>query len=48
MYDLDSRMRLVLYPAVLGWIIVGYWISDIRFRMKTANEHINELENTHG
>ncbi|RZJ16865.1 MAG: ABC transporter permease [Acinetobacter sp.] len=34
-YDLDSRMRAVFYPACLGWIIIGYWIYTIRFRIRT-------------
>ncbi len=34
-YDLDSRMRLVFYPACLGWILIGYWIYTIKFRIKT-------------
>jgi len=41
-YDLDSNMRLVFYPAVLGWIILGIWISQLRFRIKsleTNNEN---------
>ena len=33
-YDLDSRMRLVFYPACLGWILIGYWIYTIKFRIK--------------
>ena len=33
-YDLDSRMRTVFYPACLGWIIIGYWIYTIRFRIR--------------
>jgi len=34
-YDLDSNMRLVFYPAVLGWILLGIWISNLRFRIKS-------------
>ncbi|MFP5081062.1 cytochrome c biogenesis protein CcsA [Pedobacter sp. JCM 36344] len=34
-YDLDSRMRAVLYPAFLGWSIIGYWIYTIRFRIRS-------------
>jgi heme exporter protein C len=37
-YDLDSRMRLVFYPACLGWIIIGYWIYSIRFRIRTLED----------
>lgn len=33
-YDLDNNMRLVFYPAVAGWILLGLWISEIRFRME--------------
>jgi heme exporter protein C len=33
-YDLDSRMRLVFYPACLAWIIIGYWIYTLRFRTR--------------
>jgi heme exporter protein C len=32
-YDLDDNMRLVFYPAVLGWIGVSFWIYQIRERM---------------
>jgi heme exporter protein C len=32
-YDLDSRMRLVFYPAVLGWTLLGVWITTQRIRL---------------
>jgi heme exporter protein C len=32
-YDLDNTMRLVFYPAVLGWIIFGFWIYNLRYRI---------------
>lgn len=44
-YDLDSRMRLVFYPAVVGWILLGLWIADVRIRYKAVDEKIHELEN---
>lgn len=41
-YDLDSRMRLVFYPAVIGWILMGTWIATLRFRIrKVENQQIN-------
>lgn len=33
-YDLDSRLRMVFYPAVVGWTIIGFWIADLRIRIK--------------
>lgn len=44
MYDLDSKMRMVFYPAVLGWILIGTWISTLIIRVKIIDEKIYELE----
>ena len=33
-YDLDNRLRLVFYPAVIGWILVGTWIASLRYRLR--------------
>jgi heme exporter protein C len=32
--DLDNRMRMVFYPASLGWILTGIWISGILYRIR--------------
>lgn len=32
-YDLDSNMRMVFYPAVAGWILLGLWIATLKVRM---------------
>jgi heme exporter protein C len=44
MYDLDNNMRKVFYPAVIGWILLGYWIASLRIRLRLAEEQIKELE----
>jgi heme exporter protein C len=28
-YDLDNRMRTVFYPAVVGWMMLAYWLYDL-------------------
>lgn len=33
-YDLDNSMRMVFYPAVIGWILLGFWISELSFRIE--------------
>ena len=43
-YDLDSRMRMVFYPAVAGWILLGCWIATLRIRIKLVEEKIAETE----
>jgi len=31
--DLDNTMRMVFYPAVIGWTLLGVWILTIRIRI---------------
>jgi len=33
-YDLDAQMRMIFYPAILGWILLGFWITELRVRVK--------------
>jgi heme exporter protein C len=42
MYDLDSKMRLVFYPAVAGWILLGVWIASLRIRIKLIEEKLED------
>lgn len=44
MYDLDSKMRMVFYPAVVGWILLGIWIATLRVRTRNAEERLLEIE----
>jgi heme exporter protein C len=43
-YDLDARMRLVFYPAVVGWFLMGLWITNLRIRLRSIEDEIIELE----
>lgn len=42
-YDLNSNMRMVFYPAVLGWITLGVWISIVRIKTLKLTKQVNEL-----
>lgn len=44
MYDLDSKMRMVFYPACIGWILLGVWIATLRIRMRKIEQTTIELE----
>jgi heme exporter protein C len=44
MYDLDSKMRLVFYPAVIGWLLIGTWISLVRIKIRSLENQILDLE----
>ncbi|MEQ8554243.1 MAG: cytochrome c biogenesis protein CcsA [Cyclobacteriaceae bacterium] len=41
-YDLDSNLRLVFYPAVLGWTLLGFWIATIKIRYKLLAEKLDD------
>jgi heme exporter protein C len=49
-YDLDNSMRLIFYPATIGWILLGLWISELRYRADKLSQKMNDdldLESTH-
>jgi heme exporter protein C len=39
-YDLDNSLRPVFYSAVLGWILLGFWIYGLRLRIRKVQEHL--------
>jgi len=38
----DSKMRMVFYPACIGWILLAGWIATLRIRIRIVNEKIKE------
>jgi len=36
--DIDSNMRLVFYPAVIGWTLLGVWIATLKIRLSLLKE----------
>jgi len=43
-YDLDNEMRLVFYPAVIGFLLLGLWMANLKFRHRKLVEHTNFLK----
>lgn len=37
-YDMDNEMRKVFYPAVLGWIFMGIWLAQVKYRLRTLED----------
>jgi len=33
-YEQDNIMRLFFYPAVIGWILLGFWLTEVHVRLK--------------
>lgn len=40
-YDADMRLLPVFYPAVLGWILMSIWITQLRLRIRKIQSHLN-------
>jgi heme exporter protein C len=40
--DTAGTMRVVFYPACIGWILMGLWISSLRLRLKKLSRIIQE------
>lgn len=38
--DLDNTMRTVFYPAVIGWTLLGFWISQLLYRFERVKQHL--------
>jgi heme exporter protein C len=41
-YDLNDNMKLVFYPAIIGWTLLGWWITTLQIRINKIKE---QLEN---
>jgi len=42
-YDLDSSLRMVFYPAVIGWMLLGIWMYRVRLATATLNQKLQQL-----
>ena len=45
--DLDGKMRMVFYPAVIGWTLLGVWIATLKIRLQLLKDK-NLFEDSNG
>lgn len=43
-YDLDDNMRLVFYPAVIGWTLLAFWLAQVASRIATLKLKVYEKQ----
>jgi heme exporter protein C len=41
-YDLDNNLRIVFYPAVIAWTLIGVWFASLRIRIKKIELVVDE------
>lgn len=42
--DLDSQLRLVFYPAVIGFIMIGMWMVSLKIRTDLLTEELELVD----
>ncbi len=43
--DMDNSLRLVFYPAVLGFMLLGLWIASLLYRVEKIQYKLDEADN---
>jgi heme exporter protein C len=41
-YDLDSKLRMVFYPAIIAWTLMGTWMATVRVRLRRIERKIED------
>ena len=36
--DSDARLKMVFYPAIIGWTLLGVWITSLKIRLDLIKE----------
>lgn len=44
-YDLNSQLRVVFYPAVVGWTLLGVWLTTIEISIQRLQNKIKAYHN---
>lgn len=42
--DMDAQMRYVFYPALIGWILLSFWVLNLRTRYRKIENYLQEKE----
>lgn len=42
--DLDNTMRMVFYPAIIGWTLFGGWLASLFYRLRVVEQKIVHAE----
>lgn len=44
-YDQDKGITMIIRPAFIGFTLLGFWISQLRFRMRRIEKQLDDSEN---
>lgn len=43
-YEYDNQLRMVFYPAILAWTLLGVWLASLRIRVRRLKEKMNDTD----
>ena len=42
--DLDNTMRMIFYPSIIGWTLIGLWLATLLYRVDILRHRLLDLE----
>ena len=42
--DLDNTLRMIFYPSIIGWTLIGLWMSNLLYRMELLEYQLIDEE----
>jgi heme exporter protein C len=42
--DLDNTMRMIFYPAIIGWTLMGVWLAELRYRSQKLERIYRDMD----
>lgn len=44
-YDLDNTMRMIFYPAIIGYFLIGLWMAQLNYRFLVVKDRFEFGDN---
>ncbi|MFT4758129.1 MAG: heme exporter protein C [Paraglaciecola sp.] len=41
--DLDNTMRMIFYPGIIGWTLLGIWMAQVKLRMSRLEDKLLDI-----
>ena len=42
--DLDNTMRMVFYPSIIGFSLLGLWLAQLRYRYAKIQDVLYDID----
>ena len=42
-YEYDNQLRMVFYPSIIAWTLLGVWMASLRIRIRKVKSTVNNM-----